>query len=67
MRRALPLLLLFAVFAPSVAAQGQSSSPPPVSGENASYYFLLARHYENTGRVSEAVAAYQKALELEPK
>jgi tetratricopeptide (TPR) repeat protein len=70
MRRALPLLLLFAVIVPTGAAQaGQASppAPPKVSGENAAYYFLLARHYENTGRVSDAVAAYQKALELEPK
>lgn len=70
MRRALPLLLLFAVIVPTGAAQaGQSSPPPPpkVSGENAGYYFLLAKHYENTGRVSDAVAAYQKALELEPE
>ena len=66
MRRALPLLLLFAVIAPTGAAQAQSA-PPAVSGETAGYYFLLARYYENTGRASDAVAAYQKALELEPK
>ena len=67
MRRFLPLLLLFAVIAPLEAAQGQGSARPPVPGETAGYYFLMARHYENTGRASEAVAAYQKALELEPK
>jgi tetratricopeptide (TPR) repeat protein len=67
MRRFLPLLLLFAVIAPVEAAQGEGSARPAVSGETAGYYFLLARHYENTGRASEAVAAYQKALELEPK
>ena len=67
MRRFLPLLLLFAVIPVAAAAQGTQSAPPALTGETASYYFLLARHYENTGRVSEAVAAFQKALELEPK
>lgn len=67
MRRALPLLLLFAVIAPTGAAQAQSAPPPAVSGETAGYYFLLARYYENTGRASDAVTAYQKAIELEPK
>ena len=67
MRPFLPLVLLFAVIAPVDAAQGRGSAPPQATGETAGYYFLLAQHYENTGRASEAVAAYQKALELEPR
>ena len=33
---------------------------------DAKYYFLLGRHLEGEGRVDEAVAAFKKAIELEP-
>jgi tetratricopeptide (TPR) repeat protein len=67
MRRFLPILLVFAAIPRSVAAQPPPSSAAVVSGETAGYYFLLARRYESMGRVADAVAALQKALELEPK
>jgi tetratricopeptide (TPR) repeat protein len=67
MRGFLPVVL-FALIPVALTAQGTKSAQTPAqTGETAGYYFLLARHYENTGRVSEAVAAFQKALELEPK
>jgi tetratricopeptide (TPR) repeat protein len=33
---------------------------------DAGYYFLLGRHLESQGRVDEAIAAHEKAIELEP-
>ena len=66
MRGFLPIVL-FALLPVALSAQGTQAAPPAQTGETAGYYFLLARHYENTGRVPEAVAAFQKALELEPK
>jgi tetratricopeptide (TPR) repeat protein len=33
---------------------------------DAKYYFLVGRHLEGAGKVDEAVAAFKKAIELEP-
>jgi tetratricopeptide (TPR) repeat protein len=40
---------------------------PPVEAPNASYYFLLGRYLEGGGKIDDAVAAFRKAIELEPQ
>ncbi|HEX6974994.1 MAG TPA: tetratricopeptide repeat protein, partial [Vicinamibacterales bacterium] len=60
-------LIVAAIPATSAAQAGRPPAALTVSGENAGYYYLLAKRYESTGKTSDAVAAYQKALELEPK
>src|SRR5687768_9601368 len=39
----------------------------PPDAPNASYYFLLGRYLEGGGKVDEAIAAFKKAIELEPR
>lgn len=61
MRRLVLFLLVFAA-APLLDAQ---QAPPPAPGD-AGYYFLLARHLENSGRIDDAIAALQTAMDLDP-
>lgn len=64
MRRFVPILLaLVMVPAPSAAASFQKA---PQRDDTAAYYFLLARHLESAGKVPEAIAAIQHAIELDP-
>lgn len=46
----------------------QAAQPrPPAPGDaNAGFYFLLARHLENSGQIDEAIAALQKAGAMAP-
>ena len=60
-RLVLVLLVLTAMPAPAAA---QTAVAPKADGD-AGYYFLLARHLENTGKIDEAIAALQKAISLE--
>jgi tetratricopeptide (TPR) repeat protein len=63
MRRSVLFLLLLAA-TPRLAAQQSPASPQDV-GE-AEYHFLAARHFENTGKIDDAIAALRKAMEIEP-
>ena len=56
---ALALTTAVAIQAPAAAAAGRDQ-------EDAKYYFLLGRHLEGAGKVDDAVAAFKKAIELEP-
>jgi tetratricopeptide (TPR) repeat protein len=59
---------LLVLSVPPPVAAGESSPQPPAgsSGADASYYFLLGRHLESSGRIDEAVAAHKRAIELDP-
>jgi tetratricopeptide (TPR) repeat protein len=59
---ALCLSMLAAPRAP--AAQGARATEGP---DDAPYYFLVGRYLEGEGKVDEAVAAFRKAIELDPK
>lgn len=63
-----------------VEAARQSAAPPqpaPVAQKPAAaavqtpddpaYFYLLARHLEGTGKADQAIAAYKRAIELDPK
>lgn len=70
---AIAALGLSTVFASPVAqgpvtpgAQGSAAQPQGVEDADAKYYFLLGRYLEGAGKVDEAVAAFRKAIELEP-
>jgi tetratricopeptide (TPR) repeat protein len=70
MHRIPPFVLVFTLMATLAGAQSAppTLAPPPgleVDGD-AAYYFLAARHLENTGKIDEAVAALRKAISLEP-
>lgn len=54
---ALALTAAVAIQPPAAAAREQG---------DAKYFFLLGRHLEGAGKVDEAVAAFKKAIELEP-
>jgi tetratricopeptide (TPR) repeat protein len=57
----MPTLLVLALTS-AIALQAPTDGAPP----DAKYYFLLGRHLEGAGKVDEAVAAFKKAIELEP-
>jgi tetratricopeptide (TPR) repeat protein len=59
---ALCLSMLAAPQAPT--AQGPRVTEGP---DDAPYYFLVGRYLEGEGKVDEAVAAFRKAIELDPK
>jgi len=59
---ALCLSLLSVPQAP--APQGARVTEGP---DDAPYYFLVGRYLEGEGKVDEAVAAFRKAIELDPK
>jgi tetratricopeptide (TPR) repeat protein len=65
MRPILPLALAMAILPPFAAAAPPQQAAP--ARESAAYYYLIARSLEESGKVDEAIAALQKALELEPK
>jgi len=74
MRPTLPVLLLAAGLAVPAPASAQASgaapsaqAPPGAGEDTAAFYFLMGRHYENLGRIDDAIAAHKKALELEPE
>jgi tetratricopeptide (TPR) repeat protein len=56
------ILLVIGLTVTPAAAQ-KPAAPAP---ETAAYYFLLARHYEATKKVDEAIDALKKAIELSP-
>src|SRR5262245_55346924 len=56
---ALALTAAVAIQSPAPAAAGRDQG-------DAKYYFLLGRHLEGAGKVDDAVAAFRKAIELEP-
>ena len=58
----MPTLLVLALTS-VLAMQAPADAGPPA---DAKYYFLLGRHLEGTGKVEEAVAAFKKAIDLEP-
>jgi tetratricopeptide (TPR) repeat protein len=65
--------LVLAVVLPGRAA-AQTAAPPPAAAAQAagqrddpSYFFLLAHYLEGAGRVNEAIDAYKRAIELDPK
>jgi tetratricopeptide (TPR) repeat protein len=67
----LPALTLAAALLPQGSVTPRAAvQPPPAKavpgGEEASYYFLMGRHLEGTGKIDEAVAAFRKASELDP-
>lgn len=55
------LFLLIVAAAPRLEAQQTTAS-----AGDAGYYFLTARHLENSGRIEEAIAALRTAIDLEP-
>ena len=60
------VLILLALAAAPVARAQQLPAPRPAAEGNAAYYFLVARHYENIGKIDDAIAALRKAMALEP-
>lgn len=65
MRRIVPFLLALAMFAvPSGATPLQQA---PRGDDTAASYYFLARHLEATGKAAEAIAALQRAIEMDPK
>lgn len=58
------VLFLFGLAMISAPAAAQSPVSPQSQGD-AAYYFLVARHLENTGKIDEAVAALKTAIALE--
>jgi tetratricopeptide (TPR) repeat protein len=62
---------LFALLLLSLVLTGpgaRATTPAAAAqGETAGYYFLAGRHFENEGRIDEAIAALRKAIELAPK
>ena len=55
--------------APSLSAQatGSPAARPSQPAEDPAYYFLMGRYLEGAGKVDEAVAAFKKAIALDPK
>jgi tetratricopeptide (TPR) repeat protein len=60
-----PLLVL--ALTPAFAIQSPAGTAQPEASGDAKYYFLMGRYLEGAGKVEEAVAAFKKAIELEPK
>jgi len=61
-------ILLALALSASLTAQGQApQASAPQSTEQATYYFLMGRYLEGAGKVDEAVAAFRKAIDLDPK
>ena len=59
-----PPVAIFAQARPSQARTGQGTGDPAT--EDATYYFLLGRYLEGGGKIDEAVAAFRKAIALDP-
>jgi tetratricopeptide (TPR) repeat protein len=56
------------VLALTSAIAVQSPAPPAAETQgDAKFYFLMGRYLEGAGKVDDAVAAFKKAIELEPK
>jgi len=62
-------MLLALVFSVALTAQGTGAQAPkpPQTAEDPAYYFLMGRYLEGAGKVDEAVAAFKKAIQLDPK
>jgi tetratricopeptide (TPR) repeat protein len=60
---ALALWLSLLAVPQAPAAQARVTEGP----DDAPYYFLVGRYLEGEGKVDEAVAAFRKAIELDPK
>jgi tetratricopeptide (TPR) repeat protein len=50
-----------------LSEQRESQGPQTETAPDAAYYFLLGRHLESDGRLDQAIAAFRKAIELEPE
>jgi tetratricopeptide (TPR) repeat protein len=72
------VLLIVASTVPVEGAQPSAAKPvppptaqkpaaAPESSNDPAYFYLLARHLEGVGKVSEAAAAYKQAIALDPK
>ena len=59
-----PPVAIIAQARPSQARTGQGTGDPAT--EDATYYFLLGRYLEGGGKIDEAVAAFRKAIALDP-
>src|SRR5829696_4665515 len=73
MRRLVSILFVVSMAPALVAAGGQvpstsqsAATAPRKPEPDAAYYFLAARHLENTGKIDEAAAALRTAISLEP-
>jgi tetratricopeptide (TPR) repeat protein len=68
---------LLVVALPGVAAEAQTRPPQTTAAQqptpaaaqpdDPAYYYLLARHFEGAGRADDAIAAYRRAMQLDPK
>ncbi len=47
--------------------QGPAAQGPRDQGPEATYYFLLARYLEGSGKIDDAVAALRQAMALDPR
>jgi len=56
-----------AVLSLSAQATGSPAARPSQPAEDPAYYFLMGRYLEGAGKVDEAVAAFKKAIALDPK
>ena len=65
MRRILPVLLALLIL--PVAGRAAPRRQAAVQGETAGYYFVIARHLEESGKPAEAIAAMKRAIELAPE
>lgn len=66
MRPFLPLALAL-MLVPASSGAAAPIQDPPEQKDSAAYYFLLAQHLEDEGKIDEAIAALKQALALEPK
>jgi tetratricopeptide (TPR) repeat protein len=64
MWRFVPFLLALTICPASAGAAARQQ--PAERGETSAYYFLLGRQLESSGKVTEAIAAFRRGIELEP-
>ena len=62
----LAAIVVAAASVPVPAAGQQAGQAPETFNGTAGYHFLLARHYEGLGRIDDAIASLQKAMQLVP-
>jgi tetratricopeptide (TPR) repeat protein len=66
MRSLLAAVTLVLLNAAGAAAQPSQAQSAPIVDAPATYYFMLGRHLEDADKIADAIAAYKKAIELEP-
>lgn len=66
MRPIVPFVLALVIL-PGPAWAASVQQPETAPAESAGFYFLAARHLEDAGKIDEAIASLNRALQLEPE